>query len=337
MKGTFYLFLLMAFGVGVCAQNTSDAYSKGVEGIKLVDKGEFTQGIKLLKQARNLEPHDFDYSFEIGKAYLKSGDPKKAEKYLFPLQYHSKVLPGLFIELANCYREIEDGKKTPDPERKKELDALRYGIQKLPEAGILYLELANAKLEMEQPLEALAVFENGISKAPNFAENYFWAAKLMKAAGNDLWAWIYAEVFFNMSDDEEMKRTAALLISDASQVVFSTSWKPDPDKMDQELHYMLSENCKQNSSEFNALVATRICLLENWGNTSFPISSILTRTKEIRSKGLLEAYLATIHLESDKATFLSWVSGNAKTFEDYRKWRYWNPLIVTKSIQRISE
>jgi hypothetical protein len=44
---------------------------------------------------------------------------------------------------------MDEEKKTPDEERKKELDALRYGIQKLPEAGELYLELGKRKIEME--------------------------------------------------------------------------------------------------------------------------------------------------------------------------------------------
>lgn len=336
MKRWFCLSAALFIALGICAQEKSSAYEIGVEGIKNIDEGNYQEGIRLLKQARNLEPQDFDYSFEIGKAYLKSGSPKKAEKYLFPLQYHANVHADFFVALANCYREIEDAKKTPNPDRKKELDALRYGIQKLPQAGELYLELANRKLDMDKPVEALAVFENGILKAPNFAENYFWAAKLLKAAGNELWAWIYAETFFNMTESEEMKRSAALLISSTSQVVFSKSWQPEPDKMDQELRYMVSEKCDKNAEGWNAVLSQRNCLLKNWDNTSFPIASLIERMKTLQSKGYLDAYLATIYLETDRTAFLSWVSGNAQVFEEYRKWRFWNPHTQSNPLQRIA-
>jgi hypothetical protein len=61
------------------------------------------------------------------------------------------------------------------------------------------------------------VFESGIANAPNFADNYFWAAKLMKASSNPLWTWIYAELFVNISDNDEMIRTASELAATAKQ------------------------------------------------------------------------------------------------------------------------
>lgn len=331
------LILLLAVTKTITAQETKDAFALGLEGIKLIDEGNYEQGIKLLKKARDLEPHDFDYSFEIGKAYLHSGSAKKAEKYLFPLQYHSRVQPELFIALANCYLEMEEDKKSPNSERKKELETLRYGVQKFPDAGILYARLGTIKLEMEQPVEALAVFESGITHAPNFAENYFWAAKLLNAAGNHLWAWIYAETFFNMSDNDEMRRTAALLISTASQTVFSNKWNPEPEKMDQELRFMISEKCASDETGFVKIIHQRNCLLEHWGTTAFPIAALLERLNTIRSNGHLESYLATIYLEADKPTFLHWLAANGQSFENFRKWRYWNPLVLKNPLQRISD
>ncbi|MFM1876315.1 MAG: hypothetical protein RL266_2052 [Bacteroidota bacterium] len=329
--------LLLVLAKPITAQEAKDAFALGIEGIKQIDEGNYEQGIMLLKKARNLEPQDFDYSFEIGKAYLQSGSAKKAEKYLFPLQYHSNVQPELFIALANCYREMEEGKKSPNSERKKELETLRYGVQKLPGSGMLYMHLGTIKLEMEQPIEALAVFETGIRNAPNFAENYFWAAKLLNAAGNQLWAWIYAETFFNMSENDEMRRTAALLISTASQTVFSKTWNPEPEKMDQELRFMISEKCASDENGFNRVIHQRNCLLEHWGTTDFPIAALLERMKTIRSNGHLESYLATIFLESDKARFLSWLAANGQSFENFRKWRYWNPLVLKNPLKRISD
>ena len=258
-----------------------------------------------------------------------------AEKELYPLQYHVHVQPDLYVLLAGCYHQLNEGKKKPDETRKKELDALRYGIQKLPESGILYNELGQRKLQMEQPVEALAVFEQGIANAPNFPDNYFWAAKLLKATGNELWAWIYAEVFFNLSENEEMKRTAALLISESSQKVFSGNWLADPEQMDQELSFLFKNDCNSTLEGWDKATAIRTCLLEKWSNTNFPISVILKRMELLKKKGFLDAYLASIYLTSDKEVFLPWLAGNGQSFEAYRKWRFWNPLTLSEPVKRI--
>ncbi len=318
------------------SESGTDAYSIGVEGIKLVDEGQYEEGIKLLKQARNLEPHEYDYAFEIGKAYLKSGNPKKGEKYLFDLQYNKNAQADLYITLSNCYLELDESKKTQDPERKKELDALRYGIQKLPTEGILYLELGKRKLAMEESVDALAVFEAGIQKAPNFAENYFWAAKLMKATGNHIWAWFYAEICFNMTDDVDLLRSSAIMISSGSNAVFESKWNGNPEKLDQGLKIVLSEKCSNGENESNLQLEKRTCLLQNWKYDSFSVSPLFQRLNELENLGFLEAYLATILHENDKEEFLKWLPQHVKTFEEYRTWRYWNPMQTAKAISRLN-
>ena len=330
--------LLLLFQRAVAQpEKDKDAYAIGVAGIQLIDEGDYAEGIKLLKQARNLEPHDYDFAFEIGKAYLKSGDPKKAEKYLFDLQYNKNAQADLYITLADCYRELDDAKKNPDPERKKELNALRYGVQKLPNAGVLYLELGKRKLAMERSIDALVAFETGIQKAPNFAENYFWAAKLMKASGNHLWAWFYAEICFNMTEDLDVFRSSAVLLSNSSKLVFGPTWKGEPEKLDQSLKFVLSQNCT-SSKEDGALPTKQLnCLLTNWNYTDHSIAPLFGRLKELEKRGYLETYLATVLQENDKEQFLQWLANNGNAFEEYTTWRYWNPMQVEKPVYRLTD
>ena len=243
------------------SQKGDDAYALGVEGIQLIDDGQFDIGIKLLKKAQGLEPQDYDYTFEIGKAYLKNGNPKKAEKYLFDLQYHVSAQADLYLALSSCYAELEELKKAPNPERKKELDALRYGIQKLP--------------------------------------------------------------------------SEAILISNSLKVVSGKNWRADPEKLDQDFKFVFSENCATISNESGLELENRKCLLENWKYDSFTISPLFQRVAELESKGWLEAYLATILQENDKEKFLEWLPENVKDFEEYRTWRYWNPIKLMKPINRL--
>lgn len=319
----------------VNAQAPSNAHVIAVDGVKAIEDGEIQEGIKMLKQAWKMEPATYDYPFEIGRALYLNDQPKKAEKYLYQLQYHTDVQSDLYILLANCYKAIDELKKTQDLTRKKELDALRYGIQKLPEAGILYLELGKRKLDEGEAVDALSVFESGIANAPNFTENYFWAAKLMKASRNHLWAWIYAELYLNMADDVEMNRTAARIVAESLEKIHADSWVADAEQMDQELKFLLAGKCKPTSSSVDRFIEFRKCLMSEWNNTNFPVASLLRRSKEIDSQGYLEAYLGSTLLESDKEAFLPWLASTGERYEAFRRWRYYNPLMITEPVVRV--
>ena len=317
-------------------QPKDEAYKLGVEGVLKVDRGFYKEGIKLLKAARNLEPGEYDYSFEIAKAYMKSGLPKKAEKYLYELQYHEAVQADLYVLLATCYAELEMLKKSPSPENKRAMNTLRYGIQKLPNDGVLYLYLAKENLKLERTVEALSLLETGIQKSPNFSENYFWAAKLMQATGNDLWAWFYAEVFLNMTDDLELRRSAALIVSESSSIVLAPDWSASPDKLDQQFAFSSKEKCTEvMDNVFSLQLYKRGCLLTSWNYSDFSVSPLFERIKLMQSKGLLEAYIWSFLEAVEKENFLKWLPKNAADFDAYREWRYWNPLVLKSTINRI--
>lgn len=331
-----FLFVSLLLLVSLqCKPQSESAYTIGVEGIKEIEAGRYKAGIKLLKQARQLQPEQYDYPFEIGRAYFLSGDAKMAEKYLYPLQYHTNVQADLYVLLAKCYATLNESRKTPDETRKKELDALRYGIQKLPRSGSLYYELGSRLIQLDEPIKALVIFERGIVNAPEFADNYFWASKLLKATGNDLWSWIYAEVFFNLTENEEMRRTAGLLIMETTEQIFAKDWNAQPEKMDQELRFLLESNCKSQSTDWQLYLDKRNCLMNEWRTTDFPISVLIDRMHLLAEKGFLETYLATIYLESEKSAFLSWVAAHPNEYDAYVKWRFWNPLSLVRPIKRI--
>ncbi|MGB0915975.1 MAG: tetratricopeptide repeat protein [Flavobacteriales bacterium] len=337
LRVIFSISLLLAFVSANCQPN-NEAYKLGVEGILKVDNGDYKEGIKLLQKARNLEPGEYDYAFELAKAHMKSGNPKKAEKYLFDLQYHQAVQGDLYVLLSECYAELEVLKKTPNPENKRSMDALRYGIQKLPNNGMLYLHLAQRNLEIDRVVEALSVLETGIKKAPNFAENYYWASKLLLASGNNLWAWFYAEIFYNMTEDLNMRRSAAVIINISSKEVFSKDWNADPEKLDQDFAFVSSEKCQtESSNNIDVQLEKRACMLANWDYQNFTISPLFERMKVIQDKGWNECLVWSIMESSDKEKFLAWLNTNTKEFEAFREWRYWNPLTLKNPIIRLAD
>lgn len=313
MKSLPFIFLFV-LSFGCVAQNTEESRSLAIEGLKLVEDGSFEDGIKLLKKARNKAPEVYDYSLELGRAYMLNGKYRLAEKYFYPLQFHANAQADVFILLAKCYSEINDAKSNPDPLRKKELNVLRLGIEKLPHTGLLYLELAKRKLQSDEPLKALAVLDEGIKNAPNFAENYFWASKIYHLSGDKEKAWIHAELFYNMSDDAEMLRTAALTIRETT--IGLTKTKP-----------VWMGSCISTETQLNDWKEQRSCLSKLASDTPSELfSALANRLKQIEEIGFMEPYVASIYLKQDKEQFLVWLAGNGKPFETYRQWREWNPL-----------
>lgn len=333
------LLLLLVLPIGLLAQAPKeDAYQLGVEGIQKVDEGDYALGIALLKKARNLQPHDYDYTLEIAKAYKKAGNPKMAEKYAFDLQYHQQVNENLYVLLADCYHDLNNARAKPDETRKKELNALRYGVQRLPHAGKLYLELGKRNLEMEKVSEALVSFESGLKNAPNFAENYFWTAKLMKASKNALWTWFYAEICFSMTDDPEIARSCAFLITESLQTISKDGWKAEPTKNELDLQLTIESPCNAESTgSIEAQVALRKCIVKNWKYESNEASELFERMKTLDQQARLEPFVASLFETTDKETFIKWLASNGKAYESYRNWRYWNPIKLNEPINRLAE
>lgn len=312
-----------------------EAYALGVDGVKLVDEGKYAEGIKLLKQAHFLQPADYDFAFELGKAYFISGEIKKAEKQLFALQYHTNVQSDLYVLLSDCYASLAQDRNVVDETRKKELDALRYGIQKLPTSGILYLQLAKRNLELERSVEALAALESGIINAPDFAENYYWAAKLMKASANHFWAWIYAETCFNMTDDVELQRSSARIIDQSLKVISSSSWTAEPNKMETDLGFLVNNTClKPKETSVEGLAAFRKCLLAEWKVDLYSFNFLFDRIIQLERKGWLESYVASHMQEADRNVFLNWLAQHPQEFEAYGNWRFWNPMVPAHPMRR---
>ena len=335
------LFFIAVLSIpAICSGQTvtDDAHALGVKGIALVDAGHHEEGIRLLKKARNLHPQEYDYTLEIGKAYLLSGDPRKAERYLYDLQYHVDVRPDLYLRLADCYAALNGMRKKPDPERKRELQTLRYGLGKLSDAGVLYLRLGKLHLETEKPLHALAIWEKGVLRAPNFAENYYWSARMLDMVDNSLWAWVYGEVFLNMSDDNDLKRSIAPTVYRNAQRVLWSDRASDPDAVTQELARICREHCGSLTAEDHCIrdqVSMRSCLLSKWKNPSSGISPLFRHMQNVAQRGWLEAYVASLFREAEKENFLEWLAENAATYERFSKWNTWNRLTLTGPIQRL--
>lgn len=307
--------LLLCFPLFALGQKAEDAKRWGSEGVSLLDRGEYKSAVKLLTKAWNAQPAEFDYPFELGRAYVLSGKASKAEKVLHPLLYHKTARPELYQLLATTYDSL--GR----PKAKEE--TYRYGIQRFPEAGMLYNRLAAHYVNRDSVAAALAICETGLVKAPSFADNYFLAARIMDAKGDALWAWWYGEVFLNLSDNVANKRDMARVVATNAAMVMDKKWNPDPVALDFAVKEVMAQCADQEViNTIAAQAALRECFITHYqGQNAY--SQLLRRMKQ---QGVMHLYAAHLFGELDKETFLQWLSANVTDFERFREWFYWNGL-----------
>jgi hypothetical protein len=63
---------------------------------------------------------------------------------------------------------------------------------------------------------------------------------------------------------------------------------------------------------------------------------LLKRWQQLEKARILEAYFGALLLESDKEKFLPWLADNAEKYEAYRKWRFYNPMLITEPVVRVN-
>jgi len=196
-----FLFVFSLSQAPLHAQSNEDkALAKGQEAVGLVDQGKYAEGIKLLEEAQKLDPKNTTYPYEIAYAYYIQKDYRKALKYLEPLIKQKTAKENVYQLTGNAYDFLND--------KEKALAIYDDGLKAFPASGSLHLERGNMELFKEDYNSALAYYEKGIEVAPQFASNYYWAARIYCSSTEKVWGMIYGEMFINL--ERNSKRTGEI-------------------------------------------------------------------------------------------------------------------------------
>lgn len=343
------LLLFLALNQSAFTQtNQEKALSKGREAIQLMDKGEFDESIKLLKEAEKLDPERFDYPYEMAYAYYAKADYKKAISILEKNKKHKNVTEQLYQLLGNSYDV------SGDPE--KALAAYDDGLKIFPNSGSIYLEKGNVFWAKKEYGKAIPFYEKGIEVDPAFPSNYYRAARIYCGSSEEVWGMIYGEIFMNL--ERNSKRTAEIskLLFDTykSQITFTSdssfsvsfsknatinvSDLSDPSKL--KLPYgigfyeptLMIALIPVKSINLTTLNDVRTSFLDNYfssGNDKNYPTVLFTYQKKVKDAGHLEAYNHWILMKGDEDGFQKWYDGNKEKFEAFGKWFNENQIEIT--------
>lgn len=351
MKKLHYTVLIVLFiGIlpGVQAQdNKSKAHDLGMQAVKLEDEGKFKEALDLLQQAQKLDPDNIDFPYEMGYTYYAQKDYKKAVKCLENLRNHPQVYDQIFQLLGNAYDDM--GKSD------KALETYDAGIKLFPHSGKLFLEKGNVYWQKKEYGKALPFYEQGISAEPEFASNYYRAARIYCHSDEEVWGMIYGEIFMNL--ERNSARTAEIsqmlyntykneikITSDTSFTVsFSKSATINIDNLNDpngfKLPYgigvyeptMMMSLLGIHTIDLNTLSTIRSNFVEayfqNGQDKKYP-NVLFSYQRKLKELGFLDAYNHWILMKGDEEAFSKWQSENKDKWDSFVKWFSDNPIEI---------
>ncbi|MFT5920354.1 MAG: tetratricopeptide (TPR) repeat protein [Granulosicoccus sp.] len=325
----FVLSATVSIGQGLSAEDGARL------GIKLVDDKEYSQGIKHLRAARNLDLGEYEYPFEIGRAFLLWGKAKKAEQYFFPLMAHEEVTSELFVLLADCYSSLD--------QPKKEIEALEIGLGKFPKSGIIHSNLGGVYAAVGDGPLALAYWEKGIEVDPGFAENYRHSAQFLASQHDHLWAWIYGQTYLNLTVANDQPDVSAMnfVRSSLFKLLSMKREKAKATGLDKVLYDLLFP-CAVESENENSLKSAEVklkCLVQAWAKVNDrPRVPVLDHMLKVNEHDRLLEYLFWLYGEADRTELNEWGANNAARFNEFATWVYRNGIDLesTKPFSRLN-
>lgn len=190
MRFSFLSLLLLGtmFFHGVSAQtNATELYQNAQSFMK---SGDYANAILILNRAVELAPESALYKQELAYAYSLNNNLRDAEK-LIKVVLRSNAANVQTYQIAGNIFKAEKDLKAAEKNFKR-------GLKKFPNSGDLYSELGQVYYIQREYTDALQSWVKGIEVNPEYAPNYYFAARTYYHSKDKFWAVIYGEIFINL-------------------------------------------------------------------------------------------------------------------------------------------
>lgn len=332
------IFCFAVTSVSFAQTGSSQAREKKNKAIELMDNGAPEDAIKLLEEAKKLDPESFEYDYEIGFAYYLKKDLPQAIKSLKAALKFKNATDLCYQMLGNMYDFGGDSRRA--------LDTYDEGLKYFPNSGRLFLEKGNVFFGQKKYSEALPFYEKGIHADPAFPSNYYRAALIYCNSSEEVWGMIYGEIFMNL--ERNSKRTAEI-----SKLLFNTYKRQIVFTSDTSITLSFSKNNVINPSAngnnknilpFGIGIYGPLLLLSAIGERAIDLESLnrirsrfiqsyiekgylktnpnvlFDFEKQVLEAGHMEAYNYWILMKGDEAGFQQWQSNNSSKWDVFIQW-----------------
>jgi len=344
---TFGIVILLFSGQLAFGQSNQEiAKEKVMEAIELMDNGELSKSIVLLKEAIKLDPKNIVYSYELALAHTYNKDYNESIKVLKGLLKHKNVYDQVYQLIGVNYSYLEQPEKA--------IEFFDKGLEKFPNSGILHLERGNMDLFAEKYETAIKYYENGIKVAPNFPSNYYWASKIYCNTTEEVWGILYGEIFMNLERNSQRTAEISKLLFDTylSEIKFTSDTTMSVSFCQQMFMDINSfSNSKETKLPFcmvyeptllmsivsekeiniTSLDRIRTTFIENYfkmGHNKTHPNVLFEYNKKILESGHLETYNHWILMKGDEDAFGIWYEANENKWNAFVEWFTENPILI---------
>ena len=327
--------------------------------ITVMDEGDTKKAREYLEQAKDLDPDNPSYDYEIAFSYNIDKNYKKVIKTCEVLTKHKNVFPKVYQMLGNAYDY--------DGNPKKAIKAYERGMKVFPNAGNLYLERANMEMMEKKYDEALEYYIKGTKVDPMYPSNYYWCSKLYLSTENEYLGMIYGELFMNL--ERNSIRTAELSellyktyqseitfptdtsvsISFASNTIYVSDKDVKGKDAGENLLAMLTQVnygtmvyemtlalsvAGETEVNLESLDRIRTKFLENYyeneKNVEYP-NALFEYQKTVQEAGYMKAYNYLLLSQGDYDAFVEWEDSNDDTWNSFIDWFMDNGIQLDES------
>lgn len=288
MRFLFAFFITVLYALTAHAQSTQELIEKAKV---FTGQGDFENAINTLQKARASDPgsaevvQSLSFVYFLQRDFAKAIETGKMAIAMPSAEEQAFQILGLSYKSIAAYREASK--------------MYQLGLKKFPNSGVIYNEYAENLALDGNKKAAIALWEEGIAKAPNFSGNYFNAVRYYDGKEELEKTIYYAEVFLNLESystrTTEIKNILVKAYTQYLHVGASIT-------IDQINTYRMTLFNKAVANEKKPVLPGE--LYEHW--------------KYLMAQGIFEAYNQWLVGETlNKPLFTSWVASHPKEWDSF--------------------
>lgn len=350
---TLILCLTICSSITFAQTNKEKALEIGREAIRIMDEGKIQESIAMLTEAKELDPENYVYPYEIAYAYFLANDYQKSIDIATELLTHKDVNADIYQMLGS----VLDYNGQPD----KALEVLQEGMNNFPNKGSFYLASGVVEYERKNYNKAIDYWEQGIKVEPNYSSNYYQLAKIFNLTDERVWTLIYGEIFMNLEYGSQRTEEISRLMYENYQ----SSYEPlsdssgqfhltkkgfvinvsDEKALNREKNnllplegvysavYSMSAINFHEGVDIESIYNARLNFVENWYskfNKQYE-HILLNYQQQMKKDGVFEAYSYWLVSQGDIEAFNKWYASNEESFNKFAEWIKANSINIDTS------
>lgn len=326
------------------AQNVEEYFSEKAENAQ--EQGNYREAILEFEKLIEQNPQNPEYLFQKAMCYYRLGDYNTSIRL-------SNTLVNQYPFTAKYYRLLGNSYDLMG-EYITALEILEMGNSNIENTGELYLDIGIIEMIRGDKFRAINCWEKGIEKAPNFADNYYWAAKHYANTNEKVWVLIYAEIFLNIErSTDRFNEISNLMYDTYVELLYENGGdyelylpRTEVNNLYDTYRVILAQileegglpkpvvvNGATSESHLAGISHARERFIEIWNQSYSNVvsCSLFVYHNDMMRRGLFDSYTHWLMINAKPKYFMSWQKLNTMSYQKFINWFISNKLTISRN------